>query len=176
MSDSVGGGVRPDASDAKGAPDGTPATPARFEASAAAGRSTLAGLLDTLDAWRDERDVLAADVAEPVRAAWPELPALHGFRVLWAQMRTEEQLRRALSPAPADAGPLNSVTLVHRTLVLMRGESPGYLRHFTAYVDALACLQDLQRQATPSAPQPPAARKQRAPGRARASRGPSKPV
>ncbi|MGY1458705.1 MULTISPECIES: DUF2894 domain-containing protein [unclassified Luteimonas] len=141
------------------------------------GGMSLAGLLDTLDAWRDEREVLAADARQPDRPAWPELPALQGFRALWARMRTEEQLRRALAPAPADAGPLNSVTLVHRTLVLMREESPGYLRHFTAYVDALACLQDVQAQAMPSsAPQPPAARKQRAPGRARATRGPSKPA
>lgn len=155
------------------APDGT--LPATARTDAGARPSALAGLLDTLHAWRDERDGPAPDASRAGNAAWPELPALQGFRALWAQLRSEDQLRRALAPAPADAGPLNSTTLVHRTLVLMREESPGYLRHFTAYVDALACLQDLQGQAADASPDAAgAAKKKRAPGRARAPRGPAK--
>ncbi len=43
-----------------------------------------------------------------------------------------------LDHVPANAGPLNSSSLVHRSLALMREVSPGYLRHFLSYVDALA--------------------------------------
>ncbi|GGK14382.1 DUF2894 domain-containing protein [Luteimonas terricola] len=163
MADSVREGVVPEVS---GGDDGVPSGQRRTPSA-----SALGGLLGALEQWANERDALAAAASLQGRAAWPELPALQGFRALWAGLRMEEQVRRALAPAPAGAGPLNSSTLVHRTLVLMREESPGYLRHFTAYVDALACLQDLQGQAMPSGTDAPAAGRKRAKGRARAARG-----
>jgi len=106
----------------------------------------LSGLQDALERWSTEREALLAGAGAglPGRADWPELPALQEFRGLWAQLRNREQVRRALAPAPADAGPLNSRALVHRMLRLMQEQSPGYLRHFTAYIDMLTALQQLQ--------------------------------
>ncbi|HDV6357027.1 TPA: DUF2894 domain-containing protein, partial [Burkholderia cenocepacia] len=39
--------------------------------------------------------------------------------------------------------PLNSNSLVHRSLATMRELSPDYLQQFLSYVDALAWLEDL---------------------------------
>ncbi len=58
-------------------------------------------------------------------------------------MRAESQVREALVQAPENAGPLNSASLVHRALTLMRGASPEYLQSFMAYVDALAWVEGL---------------------------------
>ena len=112
--------------------------------------STPGDLLDTLAAWREAREADAAVTGLPRASEWPGLPALATFDSLTANLRQREHMRRALAPAPADAGPLNSRALVSRTLQLMHAQSPGYLRHFTAYVDALAALQALQ-QASASA-------------------------
>lgn len=112
----------------------------------ASSTAALRGLLDALDSWRSQRDALADAAATglPDAPDWPELPALREFRGLWAQLRVRDQVRRALAPAPADAGPLNSGALVHRMLRLMQDQSPACLEHFTAYIDMLASLQDLQ--------------------------------
>ncbi|MFM0493719.1 DUF2894 domain-containing protein [Paraburkholderia caledonica] len=77
------------------------------------------------------------------RAPYPELPALDYFRETWAKVRTEKQLRQSLQPAPGNAGPLNSSSLVHRSLSLMRELSPGYLKQFLSYVDALSWMEQL---------------------------------
>ena len=78
------------------------------------------------------------------RAAMPgQLDALGEFRKIWSKLRAESQLRQSLEQVPADAGPLNSGALVHRTIALMRELSPGYLQHFLAYVDALSWLQQM---------------------------------
>ena len=74
---------------------------------------------------------------------FPELPLLGEFRQLWSGLRTESQLRQSLQPAPANAGPLNSSALAHRAIALMRELSPGYLRHFLAYVDALSWMEQM---------------------------------
>ncbi|HEY4529542.1 MAG TPA: DUF2894 domain-containing protein, partial [Luteimonas sp.] len=109
-----------------------------------AGDATLASVLGRLASWREERQALvgSSDAGLPAPADWPALPALQEMRGLWAGLRNREQLRRALQPAPADAGPLNSVALVSRMLRLMHETSPGYLQHFTAYVDVLVALQE----------------------------------
>lgn len=65
------------------------------------------------------------------------------IRQVCAEVRTESQLRQALADAPADAGPLNSASLVHRALTRMRDLSPDYLEHFVAYVDALSALEPI---------------------------------
>ncbi|WP_318240544.1 DUF2894 domain-containing protein [Luteimonas colneyensis] len=151
-------------------PPATPPTP---------GAGAVAGLVDALGDWSKEREALLAglDAGLPGAAEWPALPGLDDVRGLWAQLRGREQVRRALVPPPADAGPLNSRALASRMLRLMQEESPGYLRHFTAYVDMLAGLQVLQPgEASASAGARPGAA---APGRTRAkarrSRGASRP-
>ena len=123
---------------------------------------SLAAVVAALERWRDERDALVAgiDAGLPTRAEWPDLPALEGVRGLWVGLRSREQGRRAMAPAPADAGPLNSRALAQRMLRLMHATSPGYLQHFAAYLDMLAGLQDLQAAA-------PAARSDAAPAPAR---------
>ena len=74
---------------------------------------------------------------------YPELAALDDFKQRWSRLRTESQLRQSLKPAPADAGPLNSGTLVHRSIALMREISPGYLQHFVSYIDALSWMEQM---------------------------------
>lgn len=129
--------------------------PGRGHAQAAepAAPSALRGLLDVLRDWSDEREALAAasGAGLPAAGEWPALPALAGFQGLWSELRNREQLRRVLAPAPADAGPLNSRALVHRMLGRMQAQSPGYLRHFMAYVDMLAELEALQAHSAPEA-------------------------
>jgi len=73
--------------------------------------------------------------------SYPEMPLLEEFRATASRLRTENQLRKSLDQAPSNAGPLNSDSLVHRSLSLMRDVSPGYLRHFVAYVDTLSWLE-----------------------------------
>lgn len=106
--------------------------------------SAIGGLLDALADWRQAREADAAVTGLPGAAQWPELPALTGIHALAGALRNREHIRRALAPAPADAGPLNSRALVLRMFRLMHAQSPDYLRHFTAYVDALAALQALR--------------------------------
>jgi len=88
------------------------------------------------------RDGLAADGASS-GAAFPELGALDEFRKLWAKLRVDSQLRQSLEQAPANAGPLNSGRLVHRSLTLMSELSPGYLQQFLSYVDALSWIEQM---------------------------------
>jgi hypothetical protein len=76
-------------------------------------------------------------------AAYPELPALDYFRDVWSKVRAEKQLRQSLAPVPGNAGPLNSSSLVHRSLSLMRELSPGYLKQFLSYVDTLSWLEQM---------------------------------
>lgn len=156
----------------RGSPPATPPAP---------GAGPVAGLVDALGDWSKEREALLAglDAGLPRAAEWPALPGLDEVRGLWAQLRGREQVRRALVPPPVDAGPLNSRALASRMLRLMQEESPGYLRHFTAYVDMLAGLQALQpgdASASAGASARPGAA---APGRtrvkARRSRGASRP-
>lgn len=79
----------------------------------------------------------------PTAASYPELAALDHFREVWAKVRTEKQLRQSLEQVPGNAGPLNSSSLVHRSLSLMRELSPGYLKQFLAYVDALSWMEQM---------------------------------
>jgi len=91
---------------------------------------------------------LIARIADHARAvgdgaAYPELPALDYFRDVWSKVRAEKQLRQSLAPVPGNAGPLNSSSLVHRSLSLMRELSPGYLKQFLSYVDTLSWLEQM---------------------------------
>lgn len=80
--------------------------------------------------------------------AYPELRMLDDFRTIWARVSAETQLRQSLDKVPSNAGPLNSSSLVHRSLVLMRELSPAYLRQFLAYIDALSWLEQMSELGT----------------------------
>jgi len=63
------------------------------------------------------------------------------FREVWSKVSADKTLRESLDQVPANAGPLNSQSLVHRSLALMHEVSPAYLRQFLSYVDALSLLE-----------------------------------
>jgi len=84
---------------------------------------------------------LARDAQADRRGIDPEL--IDYFRAMWSKVRTEQQYRQSLDQVPRNAGPLNSNSLVHRSLATMRELSPEYLQQFLSYVDALAWLEDL---------------------------------
>ncbi|WP_342705814.1 DUF2894 domain-containing protein [Burkholderia arboris] len=84
---------------------------------------------------------LARDAQADRRGLDPEL--VDYFRAMWSKVRTEQQYRQSLDQVPRNAGPLNSNSLVHRSLATMRELSPEYLQQFLSYVDALAWLEDL---------------------------------
>ncbi|CAE6806552.1 hypothetical protein R75465_05195 [Paraburkholderia aspalathi] len=107
-------------------------------------RGALAGLIDYIanHAPADD-DGLTAGSATPRPSSYPELEALDYFRETWSKVRSEKQLRQSLKKAPGNAGPLNSSSLVHRSLSLMRELSPGYLQQFLSYVDALSWMEQM---------------------------------
>ncbi len=86
-------------------------------------------------------DRFARDAQADRRGLDPEL--VDYFRTMWSKVRTEQQYRESLDQVPRNAGPLNSNSLVHRSLATMRELSPEYLQQFLSYVDALAWLEDL---------------------------------
>jgi hypothetical protein len=95
--------------------------------------------------------------AEPARPATrvrhePDPELVEYFRRTWSRVRTEKQLRQSLDQVPRNAGPLNSSSLVHRALSLMREVSPGYLQQFLAYADALSWLEQLNASVGVAAP------------------------
>lgn len=86
----------------------------------------------------------AAPHGAPHRTAlWPDPEPLDYFRKLWAELSTDRQLQQSFDQVPTNAGPLNSSSLVHRSLALMREVSPGYLQQFLSYVDTLSWLEQL---------------------------------
>jgi hypothetical protein len=102
-------------------------------------RGPLAGLVDYIASQATEQGVRA-----PASSAMHvELTALDYFRETWSKVSAEKQLRQSLEQVPGNAGPLNSSSLVHRSLSLMRELSPGYLQQFLSYVDALSWMEQL---------------------------------
>lgn len=85
----------------------------------------------------------AADGPAPRSHLYPELELLDYFRDVWSKLSAESQLRQSLEQVPGNAGPLNSSSLVHRALSLMRELSPGYLQQFLSYVDALSWMEQM---------------------------------
>ncbi|MCO8645060.1 DUF2894 domain-containing protein [Burkholderia multivorans] len=112
-------------------PAGPDAPQAHAAPAHASSRGALAGLVERL----------ARDAQADRRGIDPGL--VDYFRATWAKVRTEQQYRQSLDQVPRNAGPLNSNSLVHRSLSTMRELSPAYLQQFLSYVDALACLEDL---------------------------------
>jgi len=87
---------------------------------------------------------LAASLAVrggPCGPAGDDMAILDYFRGLWAELRVGRELRQALNNVPENAGPLNSLHLVHQSLMLMHDLAPGYLRHFLSYADTLSWLE-----------------------------------
>ena len=118
--------------------------PVSTKSSATTTSRPLGELLDYLASHTSspEAEVAVFDPT-PGSSSRPVLPALEGFRKTWSAVRSESRLRQSLAFVPTNAGPLNSAALVHRSMALMRELSPGYLRHFLAYVDDLSWLEQL---------------------------------
>jgi len=107
-------------------------------------RGALGGLVDHIANYAATRgDDLAASDATPQPSTFPQLEALDEFRKTWSEVRTDSQVRQSLEQVPANAGPLNSGSLVHRSLTLMRELSPGYLQQFLSYVDTLSWMEQM---------------------------------
>lgn len=134
---------------------------------------TFAELLQHAERTKPSNGVsVTPPIANAADAEPPDLPALDEFRQLWSQVRTDSQLRQSLEQLPTDAGPLNSGTLVHRAMVLMREHSPGYLQHFMAYLDVLTGLEQLQHGGALEAAEAPLTESpSRRPRKPRARRG-----
>lgn len=126
-------------------------------------RGALGGLVDFIASHTATGggDLAPGDVTlQP--SFFPELEALDDFRKIWSQVRTESQVRQSLEQVPENAGPLNSGSLVHRSITLMRELSPGYLQQFLSYVDALSWIEQMNGGSalvTNDAPRAPSARK-----------------
>ena len=107
-------------------------------------RGALGGLIDHIANYASTRDDdLAASDASSQVSIFPKLEALDEFRKTWSEVRTKSQVRQSLEQVPANAGPLNSGSLVHRSLTLMRELSPGYLQQFLSYVDTMSWMEQM---------------------------------
>ncbi|MBN3751388.1 DUF2894 domain-containing protein [Paraburkholderia sp. Tr-20389] len=138
------------------------------ESSAVSGkpsRGPLAGLVDYIASQAAENG--GSVPSSP--AVHAELKALDYFRETWSKVSAEKQLRQSLEQVPGNAGPLNSSSLVHRSLSLMRELSPGYLQQFLSYVDALSWMEQLTGGGVPPVKEVPraASAKKGARGKAR---------
>jgi hypothetical protein len=111
-------------------------------------RGALAELVDYMasgaPAGSDDPEAVKTDPPAMSRhSSYPELEVLDYFRKIWTKLSTERQLRQSLSKVPGNAGPLNSSSLVHRSLSLMRELSPEYLQQFLSYVDVLSWMEQM---------------------------------
>ena len=107
-------------------------------------RGKLAGLIEymSLSAPVDS-DGPTAGHTLPRPSSYPDMEVLDYFRKTWTTVSTERQFRQSLAQVPGNAGPLNSSSLVHRSLSLMRELSPGYLEQFLSYIDALSWMEQM---------------------------------
>ncbi|KXU88978.1 hypothetical protein CR51_33785 [Caballeronia megalochromosomata] len=100
----------------------------------------------------DERGPLATLIEDIAKSSSVHTTShaelLDYFRAVWSKVSAEKQLRDSLAQVPRNAGPLNSSSLVHRSLSLMREVSPGYLQQFLAYVDALSWMEEMNGPGT----------------------------
>ncbi|MDE2592724.1 MAG: DUF2894 domain-containing protein [Burkholderiales bacterium] len=76
----------------------------------------------------------------------PELKSVRGFSEVWSKIAAEQQVDQAIGRGPENAGPLNSHMLMLRSLSLMRGLSPDYLRRFLSQAESLLWLEQLNQQ------------------------------
>ncbi|HWT38620.1 MAG TPA: DUF2894 domain-containing protein [Paraburkholderia sp.] len=141
-------------------------TAGSFAAPCKPSRGPLAGLVDYIAG----QTIGHGGRAPSSPAVHEELKALDYFRETWSKVSAEKQLRQSLEQVPGNAGPLNSSSLVHRSLSLMRELSPGYLQQFLSYVDALSWMEQL----TTGGGAQPAKETPRAAGAKKGARGKSR--
>jgi hypothetical protein len=137
--------------------------------------TALAELTRQLDSRVNVRDTSITTSDDAPRSTLAEMGVLDDVRKLWSNVRASNQVRRSLEDSPQNTGPLNSSSLVHRALTLMSGASPGYVKHFMSYVDALSWLQHLDDHGviTAGGSSHPASGKPRPPRKARKRREPA---
>ncbi len=149
---------RAEASDPSGVPGAPAGAPASPEPSRGGPLAELAALLAARASAATASDASAASDAPhppPHRLdRSSNLPILEYFRETWSQFSTEQQLRQSRDQVPDNAGPLNTNSLVHRSLSLMRALSPGYLQQFLSYVEALSWMERLAGPAAGAASAP----------------------
>ena len=117
--------------------------PRLADAGHARSRTALGELITDFGSRSPDRNSRIASTGSVAGAVLPDLAALEDFRRIWSQVQARSQARRSLQHSPTHAGPLNSSSLVYRSITLMREVSPGYLQHFMSYLDALSWLQQL---------------------------------
>lgn len=121
---------------------------ARLEATQ---RNTLLADLVTRIDQRKRADTTGTPASPSDDADTPvDISSLAYFEKIWAELKVEQQLAEALAQAPENAGPLNSHLLALQSLKLMRDLSPGYLKRFVSYVDALLWLDQADNAAKPA--------------------------
>lgn len=79
-----------------------------------------------------------------------ELKSLRYFRDTWSRLSVDQSVTQALATGPSNAGPLNSHSLVLRSLQSMRDTAPDYLDRFMAYADALLWLDQASSGSKPT--------------------------
>jgi hypothetical protein len=153
----------------RGAAEAAKAEPAPGAAAPAARDAGLASLVAALQPRTEGAGTEPRSPAPSMKADEPvELKSLQAFRDTWARVQADRQIELSLAREPGQAGPLNSLHLVHRSLKLMREVSPDYLRRFMAHVEALMWLEQLDAGPAGPAPAAPAkANRVAAPQRAR---------
>ncbi|WP_213308778.1 DUF2894 domain-containing protein [Paraburkholderia sacchari] len=109
--------------------------------------------------------------ADHLARSGPPAELLDYFREVWSHLSADQQVQQSLDQVPKNAGPLNSSSLVHRALLLMRELSPGYLRQFLAYADALSWLEDLNAATAPAPKEAPRANHAKAAAKAAPRKG-----
>lgn len=103
----------------------------------AAGASDFDALLR-----KQEKDALRSSGGAAVNPRqFGELKSMRMFRGAWARLSADKRIAEVIDTAPKDTGPLNSQTLVIRSLTLMRELSPEYANRFVSYVDTLLWLE-----------------------------------
>lgn len=88
-------------------------------------------------------------------ASLSEMKSVRQFSEVWSKISAEQQVTQAMRKAPEHAGPLNSHKLMLRSLALMRGLSPDYLRRFLSQMDSLLWLEETNAQLARPAPRAP---------------------
>lgn len=110
------------------------------------------------------------DQARPgTSQARPDLKSAQRFRETWSRICAEETLAQAVARGPENAGPLNSHMLMLRTLTLMRGLSPEYLRRYLSQAESLLWLEQARGRLTQPAGRPATPRQGRGKGRRKPS-------
>ena len=97
----------------------------------------LAALVRQLAQATGQADIFSA---EDEGGASGELKTMRYFRTTWSTLSVKKQLAKAFEQPPPNAGPINSHSLVLRSLAIMQDISPDYLNRFTSYVDTLLRL------------------------------------